>query len=236
MKKVIVFIVLIGIVISSAYSQQAQTQSVKYQTFKAGGRTINLPNPIDQMTEVGYENRELMEIVIPSTNRLIAAFVLDNELPKLLEGDDDFVLSEYAMIQVPRRGEYYDCGASDFKEVIRGAEKEFGKVVSSSLEEAEDEFNRRMKSLDLEEYSMDIGKPIQLGCLFSKKDAYGFGMIMPVTGAGVTVKMVAACIMARVNNRLLFIYVYKEYQNEESVQWIRSTSEKWIDSILLANN
>ena len=66
----------------------------------------------------------------------------------------------------------------------------------SSMKEVEEEFNRRMKSLDLEEATVSLGKPIQLGCLFSKPDAYGFGMVVPVEMGGQKSTMVGGAAPA----------------------------------------
>lgn len=104
-----------------------------------------------------------------------------------------------------------DCGASDFKEVTDEAKKEFGDVMSSSMREAKEEFSSRMKSLDLEEATVSHSKPIQLGCLFSKQDAYGFGMIIPLSIGGENMKMGMGSALIRVKQRLLFVYLYSGY-------------------------
>jgi hypothetical protein len=219
----------------AASAEEPALKTAQVPTVKAGGTPIAIPPPTTEMSEVGYDNREFMEVFVAPNNRLIAAFVLTNDLPKLTSGSDNLMMSRYAMVQVPRRGEYMDCGASDFKEVTDGAKEEFGNIMSSSMAEAEEEFNRRMKSLDLEEATVSLGKPIQLGCLFSKQDAYGFGMIMPLSMGGENMKMGMGGALMRVKQRLLFVYLYSEYKDEDTVKWLRKTTEAWADAILKAN-
>lgn len=233
MIKKLLSVLLLGLCMFS--NAQKSDVSGEVESFKAGGTPIAIPAPTTAMNEVGYDNRELMEVFVPSVNRLIAAFVLTEDLPKLSEGADDLKMAQYAMVQVPRQGEYMDCGASDFKEVTEGAKESFGEVLSSSFEEAENEFNQRMKALDLDEATVQLGDPIQLGCLFSKKDAYAFGMIIPVKTGEETIQMSMSCVLMRVKNRLLFLYLYAEYKNEETVKWLRKTSESWVDSVLTSN-
>jgi hypothetical protein len=233
-KMMIVCLLSLGIVAMSV-AQESGTKSVPVESFKAGGTLIAIPPPIAEMREVGYDNREFMEVFVPTNNRLIAAFVMTKDLPKLTKGSDDLMMSKYAMVQVPRRGEYMDYRASDFKEMTDGAKKEFGDVMNSSMKEAEDEFNRRMKSLDLAEATVSLGKPIQLGCLFSKQDAYSFGMIMPLSMGGENMKMGMGGALMRVKQRLLFVYLYAEYKDEETVKWLRRATEDWADAILKAN-
>jgi hypothetical protein len=47
--------------------------------------------------------------------------------------------------------------------------------------------------------------------------------------------MVAGVTVLRVQNRLLYAYIYSAYKDEDSVQWVRKTSEQWADAILNAN-
>ncbi len=201
-------------------------------SFKAGGTPIVIGAPISEMVEVGYDNREAMEIFVPGQNRLLAAFVLTKDLPGLTSGDENLRMARYAMVQVPRAGEYADCGVSEFKEVTDSLEEEFGSIVDATIKEAEDEFNRKMESFDLK---VKLGQPTQLGCLFTKQNAYCFGMIIPVSIEGETYQMGMGATLLRVKNRLLFIYLYADYKDEETVKWLRSTSMKWTDAILAAN-
>ena len=230
MKK-IMFCVLILAIAAIGNAQDTMVKTVAVKSFKAGGTPIAIPSPTKEMIEVGYDNREFMEVFVPSHNRLIAAFVLTNDLPRLKKGSDD-IMSKYALVQVPRRAEYKDCGPSDFKNAVKG---QFGELVNSSMKEVEEEFNRRMKSLDLDVAKMSMGKPVQLGCLFSKQDIYGFGMIMPLSMSGKDIKMVMGASLMRVKRRVIFVYLCAEYKNEDTVKWIRKTTEDWADVILKAN-
>ena len=202
------------------------------QTFKAGGTPIAIPAPTSDMVETGYDNREMMEVFVPAQNRLIAAFVLATDLPALTRGDENLKMAKYAMVQVPRGGEYTDCGVSEFKEVTDSLAVEFESLIDSVFEEVEDELGRRMKSLEID---LNIGKPTQLGTLFTKQNAYCFGMIIPVILDGETTHMAMGATLLRVKKRLLFIYLYADYKDEETVKWLSSNSEKWADAILAAN-
>ena len=231
MKRMMIGCLLSLGIAAMSVAQDSGTKSAPVESFKAGGTPVAIPSPTAEMSEVGYDNREIMEVSVAPENRLIAAFVPTEDLPKFTKGLDE--LTRYAMVQVPRRGEYMDCGASDFKEVTDGLKEAFGDVMSSSMKEAEDEIKRRMKSLDLDEVS--LGKPIQLGCLFSKQDAYGFAMVVPVAMGGQNMKMACGAVLMRVKQRLLFVYLYAEYKNDETIKWIRKATEDWADAILKAN-
>jgi hypothetical protein len=234
MKKL--FILFVLILVAVPHMIHAEMNKPKQsESFKAGGVPISIPPPTTQFVEAGIDNRKLMEVFVAPNNRLLCAFVLANDLPRLSKGGDDFVISKYAMAQVPRRGENMDCEASDFKKVTDGAKATFGDVVTSSVKEAEEEFNRRMKSLNLDEAKVSIGQPTLLGCLFSKPDMYGFGMITAVSMGGHTTKLGGGAALIRVKKRLLFLYLYAEYKNEDTIKWLRKTTEEWSDAVLKSN-
>ncbi len=235
MKKVMIACLLFFGIAAMSIAQDSGTKAVPAESFKVGGTSIAIPPPITKMSEAGHDNREFMEIVVAPNNRLIAAFLLTKDLPKLTKGLDGLMISKYAMVQVSRRGEYMDCKSSDFKEVTDSIKAQFGEVIGSSTKKAEYEFNRRMKSLDLDAATVSFGKPIQLGCLFSKQDAYGFGMLTPLSMGGENMKMGMGATLMRVKSRLLFVYLYAEYKDKETVRWLRKTTEDWSDAIMEAN-
>ena len=82
---------------------------------------------------------------------------------------------------------------------------------------------------------MSLGQPIQLGCIISKQDAYGFIAIAPLSTNGTTTNMAGSTTLVRVKKRLIFVYLYSEYKNEETLKWLRETTEVWVDAILNAN-
>jgi hypothetical protein len=216
-------------------AQESTLKTTPAQSFKAGGMPIVILPPTTEMSEVGYSNRDFMDIIVNPNNRLIAAFVPTNELPMFRKESDAPKLSKYAMVQVLRRGEDMVIDTSYFSKLITHLKEKFGDLIDSSLKSVEEEFNRRMKSLDLDEATMNLGTPVQLGCLFSKQNAYAFGMITPTSWGGQNTKLVMSCAFVRVKQRLLFVYLYADYKNEDTVKWLRKTTVDWVNTILTSN-
>jgi hypothetical protein len=203
-------------------------------TYKAGGTPIAIPPPATDLVEVGDEARGVVEVAVPDSNRLIAAFLLPEDLPRLTKGSDNPMLTKYALVEVPRSGEYSDVEASDFKDIKDEASQEIGTDLSSSVSETEDEFNRRLKDLNVNA-TFSLGKPVQLGPLFAKTDAFGFGLITQVTVGANSSNLAMAAAVIRVRKRVIFAYLYAEYKNDDTVKWLRKSSEDWADAILKAN-
>lgn len=112
--------------------------------------------------------------------------------------------------------------------------QQLGAIVNSSAQETQDEFNRRMKAMHLDE-KLDYGKPVMLGTLFNKTDTCGFGMMAPVSMNGKSLKMIVGVIFVRVRSHVLFAYLYSAYKDQSTTEQVRAVSEQWADAILAAN-
>ncbi len=205
----------------------------KIESFKAGGIPINIPPPSADLIEVGYDIREQMEIFVPASNRLLCGYMKDSDLPHFVKGEENFILSKYAFVQVGRCEEYQDIKESDFKELVDYMKNSLDDDIDSITKASEAEFNSRMESMDLSKVS--IGKPIQLGTFFSKPDAYSFGMISTTSNGKKSWTMVVGTTFVRVHERLLYVYLFAEYKNNETIAMVRKVSEEWADAILAAN-
>jgi len=213
----------------------AVAKTIEVPTYRVGGTLIAIPQPTRDFVETDSDNRKLLEVGVPDSNRLVAAFVLTNDLTSLKSGSNQ-KLSRYAMVEVQRNSEFADFSASDFKGMTDSASKELGSLITStsSTKETEDEFNRKVEALHLDA-KVSLDKPVSLGCLFSKQDAYGFGMLMAFTSHGTTTNMINGTALVRIKNRLVFAYVYAVYRDQDSLQWVRKVTENWADAILQAN-
>ena len=234
MKKLIfnIFLISLGVV---STAQTANNKGQQVQSFIAGGVPIKVSAPDTGFVEVGSANRESVEIFVPPNNRLMCAFVLENDLPNLFKEGTENITANYALVEVPRRGENIDCEAGDFIQVTQSMEESLGSAIPSLMNESEDIFNNRLKSLGIQDMKLKIGEPKQLGCFFSKQDAFGLGILMGYEMGGSTVMMGATLIIMRVKKRLLFVYLYSEYKNDDTIKWLRKVGEKWSDEILKIN-
>jgi hypothetical protein len=236
-------IIIVGFIALFGCDLQAQTDlntklvnpasGQKTGEFKAGGTLINIPQPNNDLIEVGYDVREQMEIFVPASNRLLCAYMKASDIPLFMKGDQDFVLAQYTSVQVARVSEYQDCAISDFQELVDYLKGSFNNDMDSIIEESEAEFNNRLKSMDLSNISID--KPVDLGILFSKPDIHSIGMLSTYSDGTKNWTLVIATTFIRVRERLLFVYVFNSYENEQTIAMTRSLAEQWADAILAAN-
>jgi hypothetical protein len=221
---------------STATPVIAQAQSSEIPTYRSGLKSIAIPPPTSDLNEVGSDYRVLLEHLAPDTNRLIAGYVLAGDAANLRAGVATGA-SRYALVETLRRAEFAEVDAASFKQISATLSQQYGTGQDNprtDVKPLQDELNHKLKALGAtNEVALD--KPVQLGAFFSKPDAYCFGMITPISGGGSSINMVSAVITLRVQNRLLYAYVNARYAGDDSVRWVRNTSEQWADAILKAN-
>jgi hypothetical protein len=175
-----------------------------------------------------------MESTVPDTNRLLAAFLSSEDAASVRTGTPKG-FERYALVENLRRAEFADVTADIFKQITDGAAQQFGAVLDGSMKDPQEEINHKLKAMRGVDATLTLDKPVQLGVLFSRPSACSFGMIQAVSLAGNSVKMVVGVTILRVQNRLIYTFVYSAFKDDDSVQWVRKTSEQWADAILKAN-
>ncbi|HMG85250.1 MAG TPA: hypothetical protein VK574_05880 [Terracidiphilus sp.] len=216
---------------SSSHAQaiKVSPQPSEAGSFRTGRVSISIPAPAPELLEMGPDLRVLMEPLAAAKLRLIAAFILSDNLAQLPGSTTP--LTKYALVEVPRAAEFMDVDEATFKTVVDGMNQQFssGNLQSTMQTEIDRHF------ADLGAGKLTVDKPTQLGTMFSKPNVSGFAMLMPMAVKDKSVTLVAATLVVRVRNRLLFAYLYTQYKDKASVDWVTQTSESWADAILKSN-
>jgi hypothetical protein len=199
------------------------------------GASVAVPTPEKLFTEVGSEKRDFFEYIVPSRNRLLCAFVRTDYLSHLKNPATG--MDRYMVVEVNRLLDEKDVDITTaiFEQVAAWAKQHMGDAsqLNNTVQAGAEEAINKRKALQNSK-DISIGKPTPLGTIFQTTDTYGFLMTVPVSSGGATVRMVAASILIRVRNRLVFAYVYGS--DEESSKWIPATAEEWSRQILGANS
>jgi hypothetical protein len=209
------------------------------RTYVTGGVSVEIPAPWPGTIEMGPDNRPQMNRFVPPYNRLIAAFVPSNEIDLA----NDKTPSRIALIAVSREYESRRIEETDFNLIVDGVRKQFDSNVESYAKENEEEFNKRLKSLNLDSIEVTFEKPISLGTLFSLPGAAGFGTILQVSAnnssskpeSDVSLTKALSVLFVRVKDRVVFAYIFADYKDQETAKWLRKASEDWCSEILKEN-
>ena len=202
--------------------------------FKAGGVTLSLPGPTNFEESGDRLRTTLFELLAPSTNRLLSAYVPVQTLAELNKGKVPTAgMNVYALVEVPRRAEYADCTPQVFESLLSGMESSMGKVASEKVGQVQEEMNIRLKSLGTK--PVEFGHPEMLGGIFKKSDAGGFAMLLAVKQDTGSVTMAAGIAALRLKQRLIFAYLYRRYDSPETVALVSKDLETWTDALLAKN-
>jgi hypothetical protein len=201
---------------------------------QAGGVLLTLPGPNSDFVESGDKLRTtLFELLVPSSNRLLSAYLPPHAISDLSAGKSAGAMDAYAMAQVPRRAEYADCTPQAFAQILKSLEPSMGKLPADKVGQVEEEMNARLKSLDIGR--IEFGHPEMLGGVFQKDDASGYAMLMAMKQGDHTTTMAGGFAVLRVKQRLVFAYLYRKYESPDTINWLDKNLEAWSDAILSKN-
>jgi len=185
------------------------------------------------LAEPGPDYRVIFEPLAPVNNRLVAAFVPPDRMGTIRKGISP-PMDKYILVEVPRQMEFTDIDPATFHQIEELLGKQFGGDLSQFSKTGQDEINHNFKALG-NSASVTIDKPVPLGIFFETANAIGVGSITPYNVNGVTTRMAGCFTMLRVRGRILSLFTYSAYKDEESVKWVKTISQQWADAILKAN-
>jgi hypothetical protein len=225
--------ILATFLLAALLSPSAQTARPADTNFHVGLQSIAIPPPPSTtLVETGPDYRVLLDNLADARDRIVAGFLLPNELAAIQAGKSS--LSRYCLVEVLRAVEFTDVSADSFHQFVDAVGQQYGAVIPGALKDEQEDIDHKLKMLGSGS-TITIDKPLQLGRLYGKQDAAGFGMIVPVNVNGAPKKVTVVSALIRVHDRVLFLYTYSPYTDEDSVKWASSTSEKWADAVLASN-
>jgi len=227
MKK-IVFVIFM-VVVLGVFHVSAQDNTT---VIDIGGVKINIPTPNAGFKEVGINQHDLFNTFIPDFNKLLCVYTDTSDYTHLLNGENDNVkLNNYMFIEVSKKFINHDITTEDFndlkKEVVGLLKKDLSDIIESAnevLQERKDEVG-----------DVNINEPKALGCIYDIKNAYGSLMSINAKTETTKAKLICSLNFIRIKKRLIYIYVYCNFDNINKINWIKDFSESWAKAILDAN-
>jgi hypothetical protein len=218
-----------------AGSAQAQDAPPPPLKFFVGSASVTLPAPDTTYIEAGDRLRPtFFKYLVPSENKLIAAFIEKSYLVKLgEEGQTGGPPASYAMVQVSRMADATLFDANEFRTVIRNIPAPYSTLLQSTPAAMHTDLLNRVHELTV--HPLSPGRVRPLGAFFSKTDAAGFGVIRHISGEGQHLIQAQGTLFLHVRGKVLFAYIYTEYKGPETATQLAKATEAWADAILAAN-
>ena len=141
---------------------------------------VQAPNRFYEISSLSSETREIAEMGTPSTNRLLAVFVSEEDLGRIVKSESP-ILERYILLQVSRRLEAANISNTDFQKLVTHFKDQqnvlFNKHKDKIDSLLEDATKKMSKEYDLL-LKMKLGENISLGVFLEQPNAFGFTNLM----------------------------------------------------------
>ncbi|HEX8286467.1 MAG TPA: hypothetical protein VF556_00630 [Pyrinomonadaceae bacterium] len=222
MKLIVLFLALTAILFGSGVCVQAQSA---YDTFRIGNKQIVIPNPVG-FTEASSQIqviRDRFTVTEAAGNDLLAVHIPNDDYQFLKKGRL-VDLTFYTKVSVSKKLKDETVSETNFANIIEAFEKNFPTFSDPKGSEMKKILNRISENLsgfNQEKTAVFIDKPQNLGEIVKERNSYGSVVLSQVkTKIGET-EQVRTLLMGisaiRVREKVIFIYTYKEYKNEQDI-------------------
>ncbi|MDX1433487.1 MAG: hypothetical protein R3286_13670, partial [Gammaproteobacteria bacterium] len=211
-------------------------------TVDVDGRAFEVPAPdgFEEVASLSRDVRRLAETITPPDNRLLAAFLPDEQVEQVLAGQAP-TWRRYMLVQVERERESVSVSASDFAELKRRLRTQQEALAARSSVAPED----LLRDDDAAAADRGATKGIRVdamlpvGLIDEGENHVSIATLTRyrVHGDSATrIKVVAAGTnLLRLDDRLVLAYVYATFAGDADLDWVEDTSRRWAAAIVAAN-
>ncbi len=228
------------LLVAQAQQALAGTQSV---TVSVGGESILIPAPpgFHEISQLSPETRKDFEKAVPPENRLLAAFVSEDDLGRIMKGE---LLNarRYLMVEAHRELEHMTMTGSDFADMVAAVRRKKGAVseeTKTRVQRLTDQRTREVFGSDASAVQITAGEEVPLGVFVDKSDVIGYATIsksqVVVNGVKQDLVTTMGVCFVKVRSKYLYVVVTSRYDEPKDLEWLRATSSQWPDQIVAAN-
>lgn len=222
-------------VLSGARPGHAASVNVDQETFE-----VPAPAGFEEVVSISDDVRRFAESITPAGNRLLAAFLPDEQVRQLRNGEAP-EWRRYMLVQVQQRMEAMAFTAPEFDELKRHLAEQQATLAARTELQPEDLL--RDDEAEGAEGAAEEGVRVDAivpGGIFA--DTERLMSIATLTRYRVskssdtyTTVVVSGTNLLRLSDKLLFLYVYSTYRGGDDLSWVKQASATWADAVLAAN-
>ena len=237
LKQHLLSLVLVSVLLPLPLSA-AQTLVIK----KLGNTTVRIPAPVGYTdpSEDSHTIARMARMFTPPSNLSVAFFMDRADIKNILAGKGE--MRRYMMVQSYRSTEYKVISREEFKrfkEVLVSQQDALSKWATADanrhLQNVKGEMNRITKS----KVSVKIGEMVPLGVYHEDSHSIAMAIYTKVATNKNNKKsdrdMIIGATTALVKGKLMFLYVYSEYNSESDLAWAKAKSLSWLKRVKQAN-
>lgn len=231
--------IVLLLLVMQAHQAIADTQNV---TIDLGGMPVSIPAPagFHEISQLSPKTRKLAEAVTPPDSRLLAVFVSEDDLGRIMKYESP-TLGRSMFLQVSPRLEHLNVPDALFSQLVNQVKQEQDAFAKKGKEEIGPLLDDAAGKLSKEYGSplkLEVGETVPLGVFMEKTNAVGFAVLQKyrVSANGqLDYLTVGGASIMRVKGKILRAYVNSNYESPKDAEWVRSTLSTWVDQILATN-
>jgi uncharacterized RDD family membrane protein YckC len=204
---------------------------------RVGDTEIELPIPSEfvKIDDSFKEQLEIANSLVPESNTLLSYYLSEKDFGNLLT--DEFHQSDkYILIEVFNELKYKEVGLKDYRQFLKSYKKDFfNKFGQQFQENALESIQDISKSLDadIDFETIDVHP---LGIYYESKNSLSTGVFSKINYSFSDIisheNIVAAVsTVTKINDKVIFLFLFKTYNSQNDLEWIKATNEAWIKEI-----
>lgn len=202
---------------------------------------IPVPEGFTDTSNTTPDLHKLMLNFVPSTNRSLAMFLLNDDVKALMQGIDPGI-ERYIMLQSFNELEDEDISDADFEEISQEMRNSVDTMYDQLKDELQSEINTMEQGFnDITDLKMDfelnnvivLPKRIDIPGQFTHTSLISNKIV--VEEEVFDQVMVLCSTILHIKDKFLYLFVYDTYKDQENINWAENTTEALVKSLLTAN-
>ncbi|MCP4392990.1 MAG: hypothetical protein GY804_01785 [Alphaproteobacteria bacterium] len=194
-----------------------------------------------EISSISPKALKLFDTLTPPTNRLLAVFVSEKDLNKI-KNDENLNLKRYMILQVYKTSENKYISENEFtpfKTLIKNQHENLLKYSKDKIKSLLKDASKKLSNDYDIPLKINIGEQVPLSIFLEHPSAIGFTTLSKyqtaVKGNKIDTTVAYSTLFVKVKNKLIYAYVYSDYETQEDIDWVNSQSKSWVESIIASN-
>ena len=213
-------------------SADKEPQADEMQEVPLGDKKIFLPHIEDMVyaSSVSQETVNYMSQTLPPDLKILEGYIGQSDAMRL-NSEQDAVFDKYIIVGTPVKALSKNVTLEEFSHLKKYFRNRFN-VLLRTQKDVMKQFNQTKVKVD---------KVFPLGINYETDTALSASMVSAIkvrSSDDLTIKIitrVGALSLLLIKNKIIFIYVYKNYESENDLEWIKETAKKFSNEIITVN-
>jgi hypothetical protein len=204
---------------------------------------VLLPAPpgFTEVSRRSVKMQKLSRLLTLPHKEFLALYVSTEDMQRIRSGKQA-QMKQYITAQISSAAREKRILVKTFRQLRAKLRQRLSGKQGYSVATGQKQINRitgklRQQAPDME--SIKVGTMRPIGILFDGRQAISYGVLVKyrisINKLPEDILMVGSVTYLMVKNKLLSVYVFRVYKNDNDIQWVNKTTKGWIKSIVRRN-